>query len=254
VHVAQPPATLVLESLLNKPPLLTVAIALFGGNSYIATSLQDDDDNLSQNETREGPFTTIDQLYQCLELKPLSGLTKRRNNDTCASRSNKYGQITRWLSFFFELGLRKDDFRMKETLSTAMYLANYILLTKDMFDVSEVYYDMGADTKVPVIKKLGVIVVSVLLGVYLLGLGTMAWYAYSTPTWTSTLDSFAMMRLGAAMADRLPLLLGVDDEVSVLDETQGWIGDAAPEAEVGRLELGASTELRNGREYFSYWP
>lgn len=60
-----------------------------------------------------------------------------------------------------------------------------------------------------------------------------------------------MMLLGAAMADKLPLMVGRrTDQVKVLDEMPGWIGDTAgADDEVGRLGLGAPRMLRGERDH-----
>jgi hypothetical protein len=56
------------------------------------------------------------------------------------------------------------------------------------------------------------------------------------------------------MADKLPLMVGRrTDQVKVLDEMPGWIGDTAgADDEVGRLGLGAPRMLRGERRYRCY--
>ena len=99
------------------------------------------------------------------------------------------------------------------------------------------------------------IAISVLLGIDLLALLAMAVYTCWYPRWTYSLDSFAMMRLGASSADRIPLLVGQNvSKTRVLDELPGWIGDETnpDEEEVGRSALGAKGKLRNRRRYRCY--
>lgn len=111
----------------------------------------------------------------------------------------------------------------------------------DMF----VSADMGADTQLPVISHEGIIVISILLGIYLAGLLAMALYASHRPTWTSSLDAFAMLRIGAAIADELPFRYARNSRlVQVLDHTPGYIGEAEDgHADVGKLALGSSRAL-----------
>jgi hypothetical protein len=88
----------------------------------------------------------------------------------------------------------------------------------------------------------------------------VAVYAWWTPTWTTTLDTFAMLRIGAAVgAPLLPTRDGNEAEnerllfprngtagVVALDQTPGWVADASHtegvEA-VGQLALGTGRKI-----------
>ncbi|MCJ1322281.1 hypothetical protein MMC15_007629 [Xylographa vitiligo] len=112
--------------------------------------------------------------------------------------------------------------------------------------------DAGQDTLIPAISRIRIIVISTLLSLDLLALATMALYAYHTRTWTESLDGFAMMRLGAALVDKVPLMVCLDpDRIKVLDEIPGWVGDATPDEEAGMLQVGARGEMKEQREYHS---
>ena len=88
----------------------------------------------------------------------------------------------------------------------------------------------------------------------------MAFYADTNARWTSRFDSFAMMQLGAAIAEDLPLLLAPDKHgIKILDELPGWVGDCAEgkglgkdKDKAGQLALGARTPLKGGRRYRSF--
>lgn len=83
-------------------------------------------------------------------------------------------------------------------------------------------FDLGTDTQIPVISRGGIIFVSILLGLYILMLIPLAVYAAWTPRWTAQLDSFAMMRIGAAISDNLPLTVGQNkNTIRSLDEVPG---------------------------------
>jgi hypothetical protein len=58
----------------------------------------------------------------------------------------------------------------------------------------------------PTFSSGGVVTVSILLGLYLLILLGLGYYSTRSPRWTEQLDSFAMMRIGASVADDIPLL------------------------------------------------
>jgi hypothetical protein len=54
---------------------------------------------------------------------------------------------------------------------------------------------------------------------------SLAVYATFTPRWTSTFDSFTMTRMGAAIAEDVPLLVGREnDKIDVLDKIPGCGG------------------------------
>lgn len=163
-------------------------------------------------------------------------------------------EVAKWLHLFWEHYAEGNLF-MQDAFTRAIYLANSIWLTKTDPTIPKlwIFYDRGADTNIPTIKPGGVIVVSVLLGLFIVTLFAMTWYASHVPTWTTTFNAFAMMRIGAAIAEHVPLLIGKKEgKISVLDQTPGWIGDSEPDAEIGRLGLGAEGQLRAKRKYACY--
>jgi hypothetical protein len=65
----------------------------------------------------------------------------------------------------------------------------------------------------------GLIIISVLLALDLLALLIMGVYASYSQRWTNELDSFAMMRIATAMAEPLPLMIGLKkDKMNVLEQ------------------------------------
>ena len=113
---------------------------------------------------------------------------------------------------------------------------------------------MGADTKVPVISNTGITAVSAVLGLFLTALLALAAYSAWTPRWTDQLDAFAMLRLGASLAEDIQLRIAhTAGSVPSLDSLPGWIGDATEgNGAVGTLALGGQTSLKRGREYVAY--
>ena len=260
-----------LDFAVNSGPLLMVAMALFGESSYIAT-------RTAHPEAYEMTSAQADaNIYNaggssseiCYDLYPLVALSKDESGIQATAGLGCTGlagpgdlgsQIATWLSIFWagstDLGgPNNSSYQMQESLTAALFLSNEIWLKQGVIGNGNlnVAYDPGADMSVPVVSIGGMIVVSVLLGLFLAGLFAMAVYASRIPTWTSALESFAMMRIGAAVADHLPLMVGFEaDEVKVLDETPGWIGDVTPNATVGKLGLGARATLKSGRRYECY--
>ena len=94
------------------------------------------------------------------------------------------------------------------------------------------------------------IVISILLTAQLIGLALLSTYAVRHPTWTESLDAFALLRIGAAMAEDVPLISAMQaKDVSMLDERDGWIGDEGCEGEFRTLAVGGSERVRSGDLY-----
>lgn len=146
--------------------------------------------------------------------------------------------------------------RLKNAFTAAAFLANQAwMLYSGKAHTLNVWYDMGADTVVPVISVAGIIIVSIVLSTYLFALLALSVYAYVFPRWTGQFNSFTMLRLGAAIGqDQVPLMVGEKtDKIDVLDKIPGQVGDVAePQEEIGRLGLGAPAMVDMKRRYECY--
>ncbi|CAN9092997.1 unnamed protein product [Alternaria alternata] len=145
--------------------------------------------------------------------------------------------------------------RITNAFTSAAFLANEAWLSSTAFMKTwSVTYDHGADTLVPVISRTGILVISVLLGVFLASLLGLAIYSAVLPRWTDQLDAFAMLRIGASISDKIQFrTIPNAQRVRVLDELPGWIGDAASgEDAQGELALGGSGRLGRKRKFAAY--
>ncbi|KAI8627181.1 hypothetical protein F5Y19DRAFT_443539 [Xylariaceae sp. FL1651] len=254
-------ATTDLRSNPNKGPLLTIALALFGVGSFI--------------DTRQGSEASISTLSNeglggvCLDLVPFIPLVRDFLDqyavndplDPCLRYENggswdPNSQVASYLwAFVWNQWDGYGGERIQNAFSAAAFLANEAwMLSQTPNNDFTVSYDLGADTNIPVISRAAIILISTLLGLHLLGVLSMALYAAWVPRWTNTLNAFAMMRVGAAMADRVPLLVCKDvDQVKALDDMPGGFGDATGgEGPVGELAIGVPTPLNGKRIYRSY--
>ncbi|MCJ1392786.1 hypothetical protein MMC18_005657 [Xylographa bjoerkii] len=224
-------------------------MALFDQGSYIATGSANPRAYVVSNND------SVD--FVCGELAQLVLLSVKSNPDSrsfsCVRNQNSneadvLNEVGDWLASF----LPSDS--MRATLTNSIFLSNQAMITQGASCASlTIASDAGEDTQIPAISRTGIIIISVFLGLDLLALTTMALYAYHTRTWTESLDGFAMMRLGAALVDQVPLMVGLEpDKIRVLDEIPGWVGDATPDEEAGTLHVGALGEIREGREYHCY--
>lgn len=256
----------------NKGPLFTTALALFGSGSFLDTwSQMLSAMNASLSKSRI-TYTSI-----CLDVAPMhslflddhgSILSTAQDIDYCVKLDdamvNPQYPLVSWL-----LNFNADAGPLANAFTAASFLANQAWMQSFTYSHTiTIYSDPGADSQIPVISLGGIIVGSILLGLYLFPLVALAVYASLFPRWTKQLDAFAMMRLGAAVGDdKLPLLVGKNsDEIKVLDELPGVIRDvAAPPAEaefeeveegidiyIGRLGLGAGVPLNPERRYRCY--
>lgn len=259
----------------SRPPLLATAMALFGENSYIATRTRNPSLYLS-TAPESVLYDTTAARYQydlCNDFMPLIGLTDSLNGDNSVNfgwciqngqTTDVAVQVAGWLRLFWHTGglpspnslTRTPQYLMQTVFTAALYLSHSVLLTKGFSSMSRsltVNYDLGAASQIPAISAAGIVTVAVLWGLFIAALFAMAGYAGRVVTWTSALDSFAMMRIGADMARDVPLLVCADkDAVTALDESPGWVGDAEPESDMGELGLGAHARLRGKRRFASY--
>lgn len=142
------------------------------------------------------------------------------NTDGGVNGTDVNTEIAQWLSNF-----NYDQERVKNAIDTAAFLATKVWMQNSVSPTEkslQVNFDLGTDTQIPVISRGGIIFVSILLGLYILMLIPLAVYAAWTPRWTAQLDSFAMMRIGAAISDNLPLTVGQNkNTIRSLDEVPG---------------------------------
>jgi hypothetical protein len=237
----------------NKGPLLTIAMALFGHESFLDVELR------NPGGYGGNDYSTADAL-SCIDFFPMGGIIGDLDTSYCITnedaRRNGFSAeelAARWLGEFFQ-----GNQSLSIAFTTAAFIANQNWLNNNLGSTGQralsISYDMGADTDIPVISRGGIIAVSTIMGLFFAILFAMVFYSLWMPRWTRRLDAFAMLRMGAAMHDKLPLLVALNmDKVKALDEMPGWVGDAAEDGEyLGRLGLGAETMIQRKKRYASY--
>lgn len=246
-------------------------MALFGEGSFIQSRIANPE-AYAATVVRDTNNTNIDDHFgwpinaqTCIDMAPLSHLLAEGSyvsthidgdycilNDAGGPNSTYLDtEIVSWISNF-----NYENTVVTNAFQSAAFLANHAWMLNDLYSGRSlsVSFDMGVDTQAPAISRAGLILISVLLGLYLVILLLLAVYATWSPRWTAQLDSFAMMRIGGVIADKVPLLVGRGiDQIKVLDEIPGWIGDQAGDNErMGVLGLGAQDKLKGGKRYMSY--
>lgn len=230
----------------NKGPLTLLTQALFGDGSFFTA-------------TDTSPVAYQDgNGYGCVGFQPLQ---RFMSGSDCLSIDDYANgtqipitrQYANWLYSF------TDTDRMQTAFSAAIYLASEVWLingpiTKDL----QINSDPGIDMQKPQISTEGIIVVSAMMGAFLLSLWAVALWANRTPTWTSELDAFAMLRIGAVLGEsKIPLrVVDYQSRVRALDEISGFVGDSKHGTDgIGELTVGNVTPafpMRRGRKYRSY--
>jgi hypothetical protein len=265
-----PPLVTLANTILQ--PLLTIAIALFGYDSYIParlshqeTFIRDYDSWPKANGGSTGPW--VDYALACVDQKPFASLLLNPDENRildCITDAVQYPEaldqdLARYVRSFYPSGnsYDSDPERHTNAWSSAVFLATEAWLSfgsDASFSDRNVYSDPGADLVIPAISPAGMILISSLWAIYIACLLSLAVYSARTPRWTNQLDAFAMMRVGAATDERIGLKVGFEAKtIDALDELPGLIGDATGgKGEVGVLGLGASTPLNGVRAYECY--
>ena len=252
----------------HKGPLLTIALALFGPGSFFNTTLKDHDFvNIGQGQcTQVLPMTHLFRSSDAGQDGSLSDL------DPCIRKTKVDKSVSlqwQYIRSFFENTHGQE--RIVNAFNAAAFLTHdVVMMCNPSKSVWRVHYDPGTSMAItiPEISIPSMWFISTHLSVYLGCLVILAVYNANTPRWTPQLDSFAMMRIGASMADKFPLQLAPDVEaVEELDKCDGWVGDGTEDdkeaegdgasgavnpTEPGTLKLGANTPLRRDRKYESY--
>jgi hypothetical protein len=246
-------------------------MALFGDGSFLAERVAFPQAYYGVNETvqPDGTASWPSNLDSCIDIAPLGWLIPGGYSDAadginyCVTNADGGpggvdldSYLTDWISNF-----QGDTTLLGNAFTSAAFLANQAWLMRNV-GVQQgqgqrtltVNYDLGADTVVPTISRAGIIVVSAVLGLFIIGLFALAVYSALPPRWTTRFDAFAMMRIGAAMADELPLLvLRNTDRIEALDRLPGRVGDTTESDElIGHLGLGAPNVISWKKSYACY--
>ena len=231
------------------PSPLNVSIAAIFGNGTFFNTLSVAKD-------------TIDNYHElCLQLgQPFAGLTAPALNTglwgfnssflDCQYSDYRPGKLTEimydWLINFRDLD------SITTALSLTISLSDKAIINQDLteFIGNDIYNPLGYGIMKSSMSKAAMILLSILILIQLLGLCFLAFYAYRRPTWTDSLNSFALIRLGAAMADDLPLISAIEaGELNMLDETCGWVGDSGDSEEFRTLTVGGPEQVKGEEPY-----
>ncbi|KAK7017244.1 hypothetical protein R3P38DRAFT_2635099 [Favolaschia claudopus] len=201
-------------------PLMTAASALFGNYSFL--NIADPVNNLTSNQLfalmcKNGgiPFALPIQLVNgqdfssyCSDYQ-IGYITRSR----VVADSTIASALGTW--FFNRFNATENA---EYILDMTMFMANRAALNKAVtlsqgFNQRPIYTSPGTVLYKPTKSLAGTIIVSLLIGMQLVGLGWLVVYIYSVPTWTRSLDALAVARIGGEVPEgELPPLGPVTKE------------------------------------------
>ena len=251
-----------IEFIVSKGPLLKTVYALFGNGSMPAIYAQE---NATYN---------VGESSSCLDIVPLVRLFEavaphipgdwyafsHYAGECLTTHDIEMGlQMHYFISNFFlpppEMVARV--FRAAAYMSHSLWLQDGSRL-QSTNGLTTIVYDKGIDFQKPGLTNGSLAGLTAAISVFLLALVTLAFYASVSRSWTSSLDSYALLRIGADLGrESLPFFVARDvDQIVELDELPGWVGDVAGEGGgSGQLGMGLFKEVKainSKKEYKAY--
>ncbi|PWY83250.1 hypothetical protein BO94DRAFT_495556 [Aspergillus sclerotioniger CBS 115572] len=194
-----------IEELYAAGPLMTSALALFGNQSFFSVAR-----NATNSSTARSALSSI-CLFDAIPFTRLDSEGFSTALDTCSELQwmldNEDNDVF-YLQLMYTVYTWIASFSENQTATTALniatYFANEAVLTNTAaqgytHNSREIYFDSGTVLIRPRWTLAGVITVSILIGLQVLGLCLIIAYCYSVPTWTGSFDAFAMLRMGAEL-------------------------------------------------------
>ncbi|KAJ5300771.1 uncharacterized protein N7443_005773 [Penicillium atrosanguineum] len=178
-----------------KGPLLMTNFATFGPDSFIDTFPAAY--AAMEAESKATGAVTMDSSDIWIANPPLSNLILDKSEgpfyDLCISfdilGDEEWSPAGSSISARLQWFTNNAD-RFPSVFTAAAYLCNAQLL-------SDVYQNLGKDLEIPSISLLGIVLVSILIGIYLIPLLILGLYTGNPVRWTGHLDSFVMLRFRA---------------------------------------------------------
>lgn len=237
--------TFYLDYVASKGPLALITLALFGQKSTLDPSLYRELDAINSTNAAQDV---------CYTYQPLAFLLSGSATYipmACDGLSDQSG--FQWIKYF------TDPNRGIPALSQAAFLANKALFdvawggSIDFDDQLIVNYQPSFELTKPDISVAAMIGLSVLISIYVFMLIGLCVANLTQAPWTGSVNSHSIMKITAALCATFlkndeEQLMSKDDDI--LDFLPGHVGDAEPDAKVGRLAVGAEAPLKMRRRYW----
>lgn len=245
-------------------PLMTSVLSLFGHGSWLSdlanlTSARDEDRDTLQTLYADRP-ALLSSLCAALPFQHFTGypLGNTYGHDGCADSllylmTTYSDHMSRW----------SRNATAEARLSVAMLLANQAALTSHTQGIlpwqrdtgREIYTAPGIAVRKPDVSLPGLVVLSIIVGVQVLGLVCLGCWIGMWPTWTRTLDAMAVARVASSIDPSLlpPFRTIRQDDWEKLARVDGLVGAQLREeageqhnvsGAVGRVDAAEEIEMR----------
>jgi hypothetical protein len=225
-------------------PLMISTLSMFGNSSFFHTAGATTGDVAPTGLNSTASFNALSAICQSVSLPftaLIDGSQFTNAGDVCseliggrvAPDDNFNPDLLNSLVYTWVSNLN-DSSISQEVLGAATFFANEAVLstTADVnfaFGSRSIYTSEGMRVTRPYRSVAGLIVVGVFVLMQLVGIAVLLVYIHSTPTWTETLDAFALARIGAQLErDRDVILpsIGVagSNDLDPLDDVDGVVG------------------------------
>lgn len=233
-------------------PFLTAVLAVFGPGTFFTAAAENSNVSSTEDTTLllcrqlRYPFTGLGNYMSPPKSGGIGFTIDWKPGDaplTCyASDSSDdpvrplLGALFNWLPNF------GDNDKATAALTLATYAAANAILNagpKPYYNDSfPLYTSAGTSLQTPDITLAGMVVVSLLFGVQIIGLALLAVYASRRGTWTGALDSWAMLKLGAEIGkEGLPSTVSAFEAiVNALEAKRVAMVDPEEGSSLGKFE------------------
>lgn len=210
-------------------PLMTATMALFGNHSFFDTArtAPDDPTGIVSDTVCNGLMIPFSRYSSNMSLAKIgSHLCTQQSMAATDQNNSLHVLVWNFISLFGDINMAI------QLLEVTMYFANEAHLTlaagaatktinayerhDDTFLMSPVCFgeqgsqigrticsSPGTTIIKPKQSPAGVIIISILITAQIVGLVILAHYTCSSPTWTQTLDAYALARIGALLAPQM---------------------------------------------------
>ncbi|KAJ8133150.1 hypothetical protein O1611_g471 [Lasiodiplodia mahajangana] len=223
-------------------PLMVSAEVLFGNYSFVqlladnATAMTPVQAYAAVCEHGSIPLSQPAGLFVPSYAAPLSRCYDAANNIR-GSLSNSSRPTSDTLDTYLtsilasHIGMFNNTAVAEYAFKISTYLANRAILVNTASQerttgARPIYYSSGSILLRPIVNTPTLVVITILIGLQLLGLVLLTRFIYSVPTWTSTIDALAMTQIGKALpvTNWPPIGKLTPRDEKQLDKIDGLIG------------------------------
>jgi hypothetical protein len=189
-------------------PLMTSVLALFGPGSWLdglanLTSARDEDRDTLDTLNSDQPAL----LSALCDAVPFGQFTFSSLSDTYGHEDCGNSMLRLMMTYSDHMSRWSSNTTAESRLNVAMFLANQAALTSHTAGIlpwqtdtgREIYTAPGIKVSKPDVSLPSLIILSIIVGLQILGLLWLGCWIAMRPTWTRTLDAMAIARVAASL-------------------------------------------------------